>query len=262
MTPILRTTNPFIISLVSCVVLMLCASRASGQTASRLDIAVDDPRPLAACIDEIERKFGWVVTYEDPAYLSASEINDVTASVRRDGKSYPRVLVPRGGPFTFSYALPTDGGSSADRAALLQALLSAYGANGNPGFFRVLTEGSSFHIVPTKVLNESGVLADYVPPLETLISLESGERTLVEVVQSIVAAVSSESGSKIMVGATPTNAMHVRVHVDGVKQRARVLLAQYLAFAQRRISWRLFYDPGMKLYVLNLHWVPDLTDGR
>src|SRR4051812_8563367 len=199
MTPVLRMTSLFIRSLVlSVALLLLCASRSSGQATSRLDISVDDPRPLAACMDEIERKFGWVVTYEDPAYLNASEISDVTSSVRRDGKSYPRVLVPRGGPFAFSYALPTDG-SSADRAALLQSLLAAYQANGNPGFFRALAEGASFHIVPTKVLNESGVLADYVPPLETLISLESGERTLVEVVQAIVAAVSSQSGSKIIV---------------------------------------------------------------
>ena len=197
-----------------------------AETTSRLDISVDDPRPLAACIDEIERKFGWIVTYEDPVYLNAAEINDVTSSVRRDGKSYPRVLVPRGGPFTFSYALPTDGGSSADPAALLQALLAAYEANGNPGSFRALTEGASFHIVPTKVSNESGVLTDYVPPLETLISLESGERTLVEVVQSIVAAVSSQSRSNIIVGATPTNALQVRVHVDSGKQPARALLAQ------------------------------------
>ena len=143
MTAIRRTKNLFIGSLVPVfVLLILVASVSSGQTTSNVYISVDDPRPLAACIDEIEKKFGWVVTYEDPVYLNATEINDVTASVRRDGKSYPGVLVPRGGLFTFSCAQPIDGRSPADRAALLQALLRAYGANGNPGFFQVLTFGT------------------------------------------------------------------------------------------------------------------------
>ena len=101
----------------------LLASWPSSQpNAATFEVAVEDGRPLAKVLDEVEERFGWTVTYEDPPYQNANEIEDVTERVRRDGKTHLRVLVPRGGAFHFSYALNPENGS--DPAGLLGALLS------------------------------------------------------------------------------------------------------------------------------------------
>lgn len=248
-------------ALVAATLSVSGALSGHAQTSSNLYISADGPRPLAECLDRVERTFGWIVTYEDPPYQHASETDDVTSSVRRDGKTHPRVVVPRGGAFGFSYALPSSG-AAPEPAALLEALLARYEASGNPGYFRALTEGAAFHVVPTRFVNDAGVIVEYISLLESMISLEPGERTVLEVVRSIVAAVGTETGARIVVGAAPLNILQLRVRVDSSTQRARTLLDRYLASTQRQISWRLFYDPGMKLHVLNLHGVPNTAGGR
>ena len=210
--------------------IVLFASWPSGQPrAEPFEVAVDDPRPLARAIDAIEQRFGWTVTYEDPPYENASEIEDVTERVRRDGKSHPRVLVPRGGAFHFSYAFNPE--SSSDPDELLGALLSRYEASGNPGFYRVFQEDAAFHVVPRMIVDVRGVVAEVHSVLDAKISLQPGEKNLAEVVAATAAATTAAGADAI--GAS--NA------------------AADISSSRRPISWRLLYDPGMRKYVLNLH---------
>ncbi len=72
----------------------------------RLVVDVDDPRPLSAAARQLERQLGIAVTYEDGSYVAPENIVDVTAQVRRDGRTEPRVLGMRGGVFRFEHAMP------------------------------------------------------------------------------------------------------------------------------------------------------------
>jgi len=80
-----------------------------------------------------------VITYEDPFYLYASDIEDVTLSVRRDGQTEPRVLVPRGGPFFFQYPAAASVDSS-----VLDKLVDEYNLSGHPGVFRLIADVGRF----------------------------------------------------------------------------------------------------------------------
>ena len=60
-------------------------------------ISVDDPRSLASAVEALERRHGWIITYEDPPYEFAADVIDVSRIARKDlDPSKPRVLVPRG----------------------------------------------------------------------------------------------------------------------------------------------------------------------
>src|SRR6266567_8025919 len=71
-------------------------------------VTVNDPRPVAQAARELESKFGLPITYEDPPYVHASEIADVTAQVRRDQQNHRKVWVPRGGTLSLAYDLPSE----------------------------------------------------------------------------------------------------------------------------------------------------------
>ena len=234
----------------------LLASWPSRQPpAAVFEVAVDDPRPLARVLDDIEQRFGWTVTYEDPPYENANEIEDVTERVRRDGKTHPRVLVPRGGAFHFSYALNSENGS--DAGGLLGALLARYDGSGNPGLFRVFREGNSFHVVPRGLIDKQGAETVRSSVLDSSIVLEPGHKNLEQVVSEIAAAAAVRARYPIGHGDVASNLLlQTMVRVDARAEPARTMLLRYLAATRRAVSWRLFYDPGMKSYHLNLRLEP------
>lgn len=138
------------------------------------DVAVDDARPLAKVLDEVEARFGWTVTYEDPPYENANEIEDVTERGRRDGKTLPRVVGPRGGAFHFSYALTR---RPAATEGLLGRCWRATKEATNRGLFRVFREGNSFHVVPRAWIDKQGAEMVRGSVLDCSIQLEPGRRT-------------------------------------------------------------------------------------
>src|SRR5579862_5238750 len=44
---------------------------AISQTAGTVRIEANSPRPLAQVLDALRQKYGWVVDYEDPQYVSS-----------------------------------------------------------------------------------------------------------------------------------------------------------------------------------------------
>ena len=222
--------------------------------AAGFEVAVEDARPLARAIDEIEQRFGWTVTYEDPPYENANEIEDVTERVRRDGKAYPRVIVPRGGAFRFTYPPPYDTGAPRHPGHVLDALLSQYEASGNPGAFRLLADEHWFHVVPRAVLDVNGLQRDHASVLETSIEVDPGERSLSQAVDAIAAQITAR-GTPVTVGSLPINLfLQTRVRIDGRRDSARAILRRALAVARLPVTWRLYYDPGIRKYVLNFRW--------
>ena len=148
------TARPVIVSVA---LLVLCSA---GGVAGRgtlgnqsANIAVMSSRPLADALLELQKRHDWLVTYEDSFYEFRDDVADVTASVSRNGKTEPKVFVPRPRPFQFNYqnadvARPTE---------VLTALLNAYHANpDNADRFRLMQRGSIYHVVPTSSRNAKG----------------------------------------------------------------------------------------------------------
>jgi hypothetical protein len=52
-------------------ILALVVSGSAWLADQRLNLDVNDPRPLAAALEQLEKRHGWVITYDDPPYLYA-----------------------------------------------------------------------------------------------------------------------------------------------------------------------------------------------
>ena len=234
-----------------------------SQEWSKALLSVDDPRPLAAAIEVLEARYGWVITYEDPRYVYSGDIKDVTLSVRRDLDKYkpgeaPKVLIPKGGTLTFEYDVPSDTNLPDDRQTVVQGLLDAYAASGNAGRFRLENDGRLIHVIPTAVNNSDGQLMPQDSILDTKISLTAGERTEMQRLEAICSAITEATKIPVWVGTVPTNLLLQHRDSEGAaQQKARDVLVNLLETVSSRAnwSWQLFYDPspGLKIYMLNIH---------
>ncbi len=223
------------------------------QVGQNLTVSVNDPRPLAKAIETIEQQYGWVITYEDPLYEYAAEIEDVAALVRKDGDLSKKVLIPRGGAFFFSYAVT---GEPADPVGLLRELLASYESTGHPGRFSFGQTGNVFHVFPAARKNKNGEQIEQDSVLETRISLPAAERTAEGMVRAVLQSVSQATGINSVLGISPINLLRgVRTSEGVVNEAARDVLVRTLEATQRQTSWQLFYGPGSKMYVFNVHLV-------
>ena len=62
-----------------CAILLLLPNAVQAQTS----IVVSDHRALAAFADQLEQRFGVRVTYEDPAYSYADDLEEAGSRARR-----------------------------------------------------------------------------------------------------------------------------------------------------------------------------------
>jgi len=235
------------------------------QETEKVSLSVQDPRPVAKALEELEARYGWVITYEDPLYLHSSETTDATALVRNDLGKYrngaaPRVLIPAGGSLSITYDVMSDTKLPLDREAVIQKVLNAHQPMGSVGRFRLEQEkdGQMLHAIPTVTKNSSGVLLPQTAVLDTFISLSEGDRTSLQTLEAICDAVSQVTQTKVVVGTVPLALFMRQRDREGVlNQKARDVLVQTLERTRgsENLSWQLLYDPGMKMYVLNIHTV-------
>jgi hypothetical protein len=216
----------------------LCALPAS-MVGQGLAVTVDDPRPLAAVVANLEDKFGWIVTYEDPRFLHPQDSRDVTKEVRKTSRAgQAPILVPRGGPFTF--VEPSEiRSSAAQQPEVLQALLDQYAASGYPGKFAVRRTDSVFHVVPTATRNAKGAQQASTSILDKRISQTAGNRTVMDAVEILAA----QTG--LSVGRVPVSLFrHTQLTQTATNDTARNLLLGILKATDRPMSWRLLCAPG------------------
>jgi hypothetical protein len=236
----------------------------AAQANQTLTISVDDPRPLARVIQTLEERLGWVITYEDPPYLYAGEIEDVTVATRRStAPPKVRTLVPRGGPFTFWYSVPA-GAAAPDEPTLLEQLLEDHRLSGHPGTFRVIRTASVAHVVPSETRNALGRFEPAVSLLDTNISIPAGERNAFRMLEAITDAVGRQSAASVSVGTVPINLlMQAHVQHGANNESGRAVLMRTLDATGRKLSWRLFCDPGsVRACALNVHIVASPTPNQ
>jgi len=248
------------ISLLFCLSALFASNLYQHETES---LAVNDPRPVALAADMLEKKYGWIITYEDPPHVHESELVDVTEKVRRDLDKYkpgqaPKVFVPKGGELAFRYEIDSVTKKPADSAAVVQQLLDAYAVSGHPGIFRLDRDGERLHIIGGAYKDKDGVLRARQSVLDAKITMPAQVRNGLELIDAFCAAVSQASGTRMLTGNVPLN-MLVRYKTEsGAKdQRARDFLTHEfdLMNGKAKLSWRLLYDADSRTYYLNIHRV-------
>lgn len=233
------------------------------QGTTSVNLSVEDARPVAKAITTLEAKYGWIITYEDPRYAYADDIADVTETVRRDLQKYPKgaapkVLVPKGGVLSFNYDVMGQTSIPSDPAVVVRQLLAAQAASANGGKFRLEKGEKIVHVIPTAIRDRSGRLRSQEPVLDTVVTLAAKERTAFQTLEDLCAAISKATQMRVIVGTVPLRLFLQHKDQYGTAGRkAREVLVQLFERVGNgiRLSWQLLYDPGLKMYVLNIHSV-------
>jgi hypothetical protein len=227
------------------------------QPQERDRLSVDDSRPVASAIRVLETKFGRVITYEDPRWVNPDDLVDVTESVRRDLHQYapgkaPRVFVPRISEFSveFSRSDPVE--------VVLREVLTQSEHVTSSATFRIEETNGIIHVVPSAIKGATGETVLIRSLLETPVQLPAQERNGMQMLEAWVDAVSANSKQQIIVGSAPLNLFLASKDDKGLTSaNARDALTEILMrFGKgRKLSWQLFYDPGQKVYAINIHLV-------
>jgi hypothetical protein len=230
-----------------------------GQTDQVVNLSVDDPRPVAKALGILEAQYGWIATYEDPPYIHQGDIQDVTEHVRKDLDKYPkgkapRVIGPKGGQININYILNSQTGKPDNPVQLIQQILDDHATRGNPGVFRLMQTGQIFHVVPAMVKNSQGQWVAQRSVLDARIRFPEEDRDGLETLTILSAAVSQATQTELVLGTSPINFFfHYRSRDGAANETARDVLVRFLQATNTKFSWRLFYGPGEKQYVLNIH---------
>lgn len=231
------------------------------QRLRKVSLAVEDARPVAKAITLLEARYGWIITYEDPRYAYADDITDVTEKVRRDLHKHPkgqapRVLIPRGGHLSFEYDVIADTNLPSSPGVVVRNLLNAQAASDNSARFRFEKSNSIIHVIPSAIKDRSGRLTPQQSLLDTVVSLPADERTGLRTLETLMESIGQATQTRIIVGNVPFGLFLQHKDRHGVAgQKGREVLIELLQriSPERLLSWQLFYDPGLKIYVMNIH---------
>jgi hypothetical protein len=252
-----KVTRPFLILVVTLTVISLSTNDHNAQT--RRTLSVRDPRPVAKAVEMLEARCHCVITYEDPQYAYPGDLADVTEKVSKNLDQFkpgqaPRVIIPKEGTLTFDYTtvpgseMPTDIGVAVDN------ILASHAGNSNGARFRMEMNGRLIHVVPDRIRNKPGRLIKQQSILESLITIVPKERTGLETLQAICAALSSATHTPVNLATIPMNVfLNLRNEGGFTRLKARDALVKTLERTGIPLSWQLLYNSTMKSYFLNIH---------
>ncbi len=243
-----------LIAVVGAFAVSLVARGRGGDAG--FSFSLSDPRPMARAVELVQERYGWAITYEDPPYAHESEVQDVTDTVSKTGDPKMHVLVPKGGAFSFAYS-PGPDEQVVNPQQLLNQLLEAYAATTNPGSFGLVKTDGMFHVVPTAAKTADGQVIPSRSVFDAVITLPTVERSVEDTIRAITAAVSTVTGTKVVLGAGPVNMLaRARLETGAAGEAARSVLVRALSATGQQLTWQLCYDPGLRLYGLTIRPVP------
>jgi len=203
----------------------------------------NSPRPLEQALAALQQKYGWIVDYEDPRYVSQSDIVEMPGDVAH-------AHVPAGRSFSVDFPA-----TEPEEAQTLRLVVDAYNSSQNPGKFELRRNATGdFYVVGTAAHDDKGAMAEQKAVLDLPVTLATKERTILETINLICHALEKQSHTKVIVGVYPESMLsHTLVKIGGAKMPARDLLLQALLGASRSTYWRLHFDPDSKQYFLDIH---------
>ncbi len=219
------------------------ASVAIAQD-KRIDLRVNDARPVGAAVKLITDQHPIAITYEDPQFEYPGDL--------QSGKSR-NFFVPRGGTLAFSHTVSRDTGLPTDLLGELQAIVDA--EKGRGGWrFRVERSGDVYHIIPTEVRDSSGRFVTKGSILDALVSLDTGTMSGAGLVDAVCKQLAKAVGIPVVVGVIPVNALNrYKGSVVADNRRARDVLQELLQQIDPRLTWQLLYGISpYKLYAMNI----------
>jgi hypothetical protein len=224
---------------------------AVTQTGDAINIVAISARPLLQTLEALQQKFGWIVDYEDPRYISHLDYANVPGDDSRP-------QVPAGGKFS------VDISAKASEAETLRLVVDSYNKSQNPGRFEVRAgEHNQFYVVGTSAHDEKGSISPKLALFDIPVTVRDEERTIADTIHLICEAAAKREQTKVTLGVSPRNFLeHTPAKIGGTKVPARELLLQCLAATHRNLYWRLLYDPSSQGYFLDIHAAPKTSGAQ
>jgi hypothetical protein len=236
------------------IAMCLIAAFLGSASASAKTITVQGRtgRPVAEAVEELDKRYDWQITYEDPPYVYYGDLTDVTDlgrpevplqsqsqldAARQPGANH-RTIGPKGGSLTFT--LPS---ADPDELGAVEALLKSYNES-HLGFeFAVVRGAGLLHVVPRQARGLSGNLEPVKPVLDTLITIEPKERTSEALLEEIFKKISIATGTHAGIGTVSANMVfRSKTSVGGSGRTARSILEQWMLERGGGLSWWLLCD--------------------
>ena len=243
---------------------------AGAQTVKNtVELKVTDSRPVAAAVQELVSRYGYVITYEDPRHVYEGDLEDVTTKVRKDLNRYPpgkapKVFVPMDATLTLNVPSST-AVTDQDMTSILEQLVQTQSRSGRGGHFRVEKVGEVFHVLPTSARDRDGNWADQPSILEVPISLTMEDRSADGMINAICNAVGAAAHVKVGLGfsvgglSDPSRPRPYRLGADNERARDVLTRALNLLDKSQKLTFVLFYDPSENenMYFLTIENVPN-----
>lgn len=243
---------------VTSVLPSTAAQQSPGQAATGRTIDVGTARPVLRAIEVLRERYHLPITYEEPRYVYAQDLEDISYIHKGPLPSGVRLIAPRGGTIHFRYT-EVNGKPQEDTASLIHRLLAEYAAQGGPVFDvreRSEPNGPQWNVIAVKARNESGTLVDQTDILGALVSIPPAQRSASEFITEMLQQVRTETGYQVKWG---TYAGRFDTPVDdlGVNNvSARDALADLFGRSTTPVIWDMNYDPEDGTYALTFIWTP------
>lgn len=226
---------------------------SSARTQSEITIeVVNRPRPVSYAVRQVEKHFGYVVTYEDTDYRFPDDIIDVSKQMKMRPPSAGYFPGMRNGSIYLRHS-PRASTLAGQVGEVLQEIVARSRRAGNIGAFQVQPAVNGYHVVPVRAKNQKGVDEPYESPLESRITMESRDETAADMLGRLVDVVSQASGQRVGVGLMPGRLLATRVKVDARNDKARDVLWRTLQSIHPGLSWQMLCGPDTPC-ALNIHW--------
>jgi hypothetical protein len=183
--------------IVASAILGLPGFIATAQLKTTL--SVDDHRPLQSAAVQLQDRYGWLITYQDPPFAHPDDLENITPP----GASAGKHMVPRKGTASVTYLEPRTGTIQEQRETV-DDIVKGFDAAGF-GSFRVYHNGSYSHIVPVAAKRISGSVEGVTSLCDINVSFPPATRTVDETVMLVLSQVSQRIDIPIRHGEVPMN---------------------------------------------------------
>lgn len=239
------------LALATCLLVFPQGAMRSGSVDAHqgAGTVVEDARPVAKAMALLSRQLGWNITYEEPVYVNADDLLDVTKTPI-GGR---RAIIPRRG----RVRLPDEAvmaTAQENPVAFLESVIATEEmSRGRVKRFKVLRSESMFHVVPDQVLDAAGRWQTAVPTFDTTITISHRAVSLNEFLEILCENLSAVGPTKVITATKPRGpAAQTMLPAQERTARARTLLVEALSKTQVPLKWLLMYDPPSATYYLSI----------
>lgn len=240
--------NTFRVLIVAFGVCLVIAKAQAQTTLKSLDVT--EHRPVRAAVLELISQYPVAITYEDPRYEYAGDLEDLSDQVRDKFPNAHGLIAPRGGSLHANYEVSQGAGELGNVSAALNNIVNAANVAAFGSRFTVLRIGDVFHVIPTEGRDSTGAWVKQTSILDVRITLKTDVLNGVELLKAIIEKVGQASGQKVgwgIGGLTNTFGAY-RGSIDVKDEPARDVLIDMLHDISDRFGWVVTYIPAHKDY--------------